>query len=207
MTANKSSKAAPRAGGVKTPRDIPDRSVTAGKGWAHWCALPVMPNGYQSIYLAGSFCSFNLKEKQVLFFPLMGNYRQRLPVIIRHPNLLQVRSCILDKGPIQILTVSSELKLVLACWEPTVSCCERKTNIGNDMWYLDCSTLQSVILSIFIKSKTVSPEGIVSLVRKGFFLMSQTAVTLDNRTSWFWNVVCLHCQRYTSLAGWWLILN
>lgn len=32
MTANKSSKAVPRAGGGKTPRDAPDRSVTSGTG-------------------------------------------------------------------------------------------------------------------------------------------------------------------------------
>ena len=32
MTANKSSKAVPRAGGGKTPREVPDRSVTSWVG-------------------------------------------------------------------------------------------------------------------------------------------------------------------------------
>lgn len=171
MTANKSSKAVPRAGGGKAPRDVPDRSVTSGTGAGWLMCTSSHITWFQSIYLTGSFVLFDLKEKQLLYlsvhsfsttsfeyqsvvgflfsFPLMGKDHQWLSVTIRLPKLLQVRSCILDKGPIQLWAVSSELKLVLACWELTMSCRERKTNFGNDMWYLDYSFLQFIILSIF----------------------------------------------------------
>lgn len=83
----------------------------------------------------------------------MENNSLWLSITIRLPELLQVHSCILDKGPIRLWSLSSELKLVLACWELTVSCQGRKINFGNDMWYLHYSFSQSIILSIFNKPR------------------------------------------------------
>lgn len=62
MTANKSSKAVPHAGGGKAPRDVPDRSVTFGKGMG-WlmCTSYNMMSEYPSDWM---FCSFDLKDKQ-----------------------------------------------------------------------------------------------------------------------------------------------
>lgn len=60
MTANKSSKAVPRAGGGKAPRDVPDRSVTCGTvvGWL-MCTLPVTSQDFSFFLfvreLIGSF--------------------------------------------------------------------------------------------------------------------------------------------------------
>ena len=92
-----------------------------------------------------------------VMFSLMG--KNDWSVMIRLPKHLQVRSCILDTGPIQLWAVSTELKLVLACWELTVSCWERKTNFGNDMWYLDYLFLQFIILSIFFNQKVSRGAG------------------------------------------------
>lgn len=121
-------------------------------------------------------------------FPLMGKNYQWLPMMIRLPKLLQVQSCILDEGPIQLCTVSSELKLVLARWELTMSCWERKADFGNDMWYQDYSFLQFVILSNLTKLKGFFNQEV--LVGTGRLVRKDT-VTPDHCTRQLCDVVCV----------------
>lgn len=59
MTANKSSKAAPRAAGGKAPRDVPDRSVTCWTGWAWVCAFQGALSGFKVTKW------LDLKDKQI----------------------------------------------------------------------------------------------------------------------------------------------
>lgn len=78
-------------------------------------------------------------------FSLSSTYSQSGPDSRRF--FLRVWSCIPDLGTIHPGLWGTEPELVLACWELTVSSWERKTNVGNDMWYLDCSFVQFIILS------------------------------------------------------------
>lgn len=122
MTANKSSKAVPRAGGGKAPRDVPDRSVTCGTAVGAG-SYPVTPHDWFEyppdcpVLIIWFLCSTKMAAMIIL-----------LPVFFLFA-IVGIKRCIrnLNKCPTKLWTVSNDLNQFLICrWritQPLVMIC------------------------------------------------------------------------------------